>query len=431
MCEFVIELLSVFLSCIILKLYYSIFFEKKKRKFSRELFWLIYVVWQFMISKENILPAYINVLISITCVILICVTSYQGNIWQKIVFSVLINAIWMLIELLIGYIFLLSGLKIYYSTSQYLGSILSKAVTLLLIILLKMFFKNENIINLSKKSNIVLLLIPVGSMFVVYNIFVLSLYVENRGHLKESLTSSFLVLLINIIMFTLYVRLSKEKEIQRRNTVYEKQLELCKQHMAEKEAIMMEFRNARHDMKQHYIVLMDLINKNKNEQAQKYLSELIEKSIINKVGICHTDNIVVDSLVNAKYAMALKQKIKFKIDIHIPIQLPFENADISVLLGNILDNAIEASLLIPVEMRKIEFYMKSETNILIITAINAFSGKINKNKNGQIVTMKEIPENHGIGLESIRKVANKYKGSVVIETEEQIFKIKVILCAYM
>lgn len=110
------------------------------------------------------------------------------------------------------------------------------------------------------------------------------------------------------------------------------------------------------------------------------------------------------------------------------MQLPFESADVSVLIGNILDNAIEASAELPEEKRHIRYFMKYETNILIITVINAFSGRINKNKNGTIITCKEMPENHGIGLDSVRKVADKYHGSVVIEIEENTFIIKIILC---
>lgn len=98
------------------------------------------------------------------------------------------------------------------------------------------------------------------------------------------------------------------------------------------------------------------------------------------------------------------------------------------MIGNILDNAIEASAELPEEKRHIRYFMKYETNILIITVINAFSGRINKNKNGTIITCKEMPENHGIGLDSVRKVADKYHGSVVIETEENTFIIKIILC---
>ena len=110
------------------------------------------------------------------------------------------------------------------------------------------------------------------------------------------------------------------------------------------------------------------------------------------------------------------------------MQLPFRSADISILLGNILDNAIEASMQIEEEKRYIKYFMKYEVNTLIITVINAFNGDIIRNRDGKIITNKGDPWNHGIGLESVKKVADRYHGSVVIETKSENFKIKIILC---
>lgn len=424
----VTELFVVFLSVAILKIYFETFFIPHSKQGRSLFWWLGYIIWQVIISRINVLPGYINVLISLVLVTMIAITAYEGHFLQKVVFAVLINAIWMLVELLIGYLFILSGIHIFYNIPQVLGSLLSKLLTLLFIIGLNRFYKNENIRNLSKKNNMILLLIPIGSMFVVYNIFALSVEIENRKHIRGSLASSILVLIINIVVFKLYLQLSKEKELQRYNTVYEKQLELCNQHMIEKETIMMDFRNARHDMKQHFIVLMEMLDNHENALAMDYLSKLVDVNLLNYSGISKTDNIVVDSLINAKYSTALKMDIKFDVDIHIPMQLPFESADISVLIGNILDNAIEASAEIPKENRHIRYFMKYENNVLIITVINAFSGRINQNKDGKIITCKGMPENHGIGLDSVRKVADKYHGSVVIEIEENTFIIKTILC---
>lgn len=207
--------------------------------------------------------------------------------------------------------------------SAILGSLFSKLFTLFMIICLKKFFQNENVKDLSNKYNITLLLIPIGSMFVVYNTFMLSVDINKKVHIKESLTSLIIILLINIVIFKLYLVMSKEKELEKYNAVYEQQLELCTQHMREKENIMMDFRNARHDIKQHVIVLIEMLDNNQNESAIDYLRKLINIVPLNNLGISRTDNIVVDSLINAKYAIALKEKIKFNVDIHIPMQLPF------------------------------------------------------------------------------------------------------------
>lgn len=254
----------------------------------------------------------------------------------------------------------------------------------------------------------------------------ISIATKNNANMKSSLTSSIIVLIVNVIIFKLYLLLSKEKELQKFNAVYEQQLELCNQHMREQESVMMDFRNIRHDIKHHYIILLEMIDKNKNKMAMEYLESLITS--IPRVGISCSDNIVIDSLINAKNAIAIQDDIDFKIDVHIPIQLPFRSADLCILLGNLLDNAIEASYLLEEAQRSIRLYMKYDKNILIITVLNNYNGYLVKERNGKIITSKRDSTNHGIGLESVNKVASKYYGSMVIETKDNIFKVKVLLC---
>ena len=413
----VLDIALAMFSVLILKIYFEIFFTEKENNTIKYFCWILYGSWQIMIGICNMFPAYMNTIISIVLVSVVCIGGFEGNTLQKVVFSVLINAIWMLAEFLVGYGFVLCG--IHYMVPQFWGSLLSKFMTLLMILCLKKFFHNENIRNLSNRYNLILLLIPIGSMFVVYNVFMLSVELNQNRYIRASWTSVIIILLLNIAIFKLYLSLSKEKELQKYNTVYEQQLELCNQHMREKETVMMELRNARHDMKQHFIILIELLDKNDNQKATEYLSQF---------RISRTDNIVVDSLVNAKYAVAIKEHVRFEADIHIPMQLPFKSADLCILLGNILDNAIEASSQLEKQKRYIKFFMKYENNILIITVINSYCGKILRNSSGKIISNKGDSRYHGIGLESVKKIADKYHGSVVIESKTEKFVIKIILC---
>ena len=197
----ILEGAVVFLSIVILKIYFGVFFEERQREMRGCIVWIMYVIWQIVISWINILPGYINVLISIALVTIICIFSYDGNKGQMIVFSILINTIWMLAELLVGYLFLLFDTQIHYYIPQLFGSLFSKLLTLMLIVGIKIFFGNENIKSLSKKNNMILLLIPIGSMFIVYNTFMINAIEENYQHIKISLISSVLVLVVNIIIF--------------------------------------------------------------------------------------------------------------------------------------------------------------------------------------------------------------------------------------
>ena len=113
--------------------------------------------------------------------------------------------------------------------------------------------------------------------------------------------------------------------------------------------IMLEFRNAKHDIKQHYTVLLKMLQNDMNDSAIQYLSKLLSLDPLEEMNFSNTQNIIVDSLVNVKLTIATDANIDIRYDIHIPQELPFSSADLSVLLGNLLDNAIEASLKIPIQ----------------------------------------------------------------------------------
>ena len=106
--------------------------------------------------------------------------------------------------------------------------------------------------------------------------------------------------------------------------------------------------------------------------------------------------------------------------------LPFEMADMSVLLGNVLDNAIEANNNTVAE-KYVKIYMAYDKNTLIIAVINSYDGTLLRDKTGKILTRKSDQNAHGFGLVSVERIVRKYHGSMVIEETSEEFKIKLIL----
>lgn len=186
------------------------------------------------------------------------------------------------------------------------------------------------------------------------------------------------------------------------------------------------FAKAKHDIKQHHSLLLTMLNEENYQMAKEYLSDLVEENKNYKISICNTDNLVVDAIINAKSSLMKLMGIDCTVDIHIPTELPFANADISILLGNSIDNAIEATDKVEKD-KNIKIYMVYEKNILIITIINPYNTKLIKDKQGIIKTSKSDKNNHGFGLESIKKIVEKYCGSVVIEENNNQFTLKMML----
>lgn len=419
------ELFDIVLSAIILRIYFRTFFIEKEVKRILVYFpWIIYIGWQIILILGIEMPVYCKMLISTVLITIICLAAYTGSFTLKLIFSLLICVIWTMMEFIVGCFIGLLGVN--YTMPQIIGVIVSKLLTMLLIVLVRCVFKNENIQSLSKEYSILLLLIPIGSMYVVYNLFILS--GNSKDQLYTSLVGLGIMLLLNVTIFRVILKLSRQSELRRENTVYAQQLELCNNHMKEKESVMLDFRNARYDMKHHFIVMMKMIEKSEFDNLNEYLSKLIQKNKYEKLGVSRTDNIVIDALINAKYIYAEKNGICFDIQINVPIQLPFENADISILLGNILDNAFEASIQLPHNKRYVELLMRLDNNTLIIVLKNQYSGILIKDKSGKLLTTKCDASNHGIGLKSVYRITNKYYGSVMIDDSDNTFIIKILLC---
>lgn len=298
---------------------------------------------------------------------------------------------------------------------------MSECIVILIIICLKRFLQHENIKSLPMKHNITLLLIPIGSLFIVYQMFM-----YNRNRINGSILCLVIMLFINLIIFRLYGLLADEMEQRRYNSVYTQQLELCNKHTKEKEIAMLEYKNVKHDIKQHCISLLAMLEEEKYTMAKKYLSDLVTGSKDYKTSVCNTENLVVDAIINTKYSLMKLMGIDCEVNIHIPTELPFSNVDISILLGNSIDNAIEATDKVEKD-KNVKIYMVYDKNILLITITNPFVGTLIKDSQGIIKTNKKDKDNHGFGLESIRKIVQKYHGSVVLEDTDNLFVLKIML----
>lgn len=204
-------------------------------------------------------------------------------------------------------------------------------------------------------------------------------------------------------------------------------MDLYDKHMVEKEEAMLQFRNSRHDLKQKLLVLIDLAERKKYHKIIAYVHELIDESGVDLLGIARSGNSAVDSIVNYKYSIAQKNGIFFEIDLHIPIKWQFRGADICVILGNAIDNALEAAGKVLDGKKSIKLAMRFIQNNLSIVIINSYDGNLRKGKNGRLLTTKSEPSNHGIGLQSIKKTVEKYNGVIQIENSEDEFCLKLLL----
>lgn len=186
-----------------------------------------------------------------------------------------------------------------------------------------------------------------------------------------------------------------------------------------------ETREARHDMRHHFDVLLSLAARNEWESLEKYLSDVRGSIPNSELNLC--ENAAVDGIISHYGLLYRKHNIPFSFEFDLPVELPIPEIDLCVVLSNLLENALEASLNTDTEKRhiKAQAYLHS-VNMVLLTVENAFNGTV-KEKNGVFQSSKRKGE--GIGIQSICRIAEKNGGYYRFIYKDGIFCANVMLRA--
>jgi len=136
-----------------------------------------------------------------------------------------------------------------------------------------------------------------------------------------------------------------------------------------------------------------------------------------------TGNIAFDSIINYKLGIAAKNDISLDINVKIPSELNIESTDITIILGNLLDNAINAVGF--TENPSIHLAASYQKGRLFITLENTFDGVVNY-KGEQIISRYD-EKNRGLGLKSIRKTVERYNGEMNVTHTDKSFLVTILL----
>ena len=408
--------------------YFDIFLKRRKRTVLSMIGLVIFMAWQFEMSSVNLLPAYGNIIITIITTLFAVAQIYEGKFWNKCIFTIAFNAIWMLIETISGNILLTYCCE--FTDLQALGtlgSFTSKIVFMIAITALKRVFTKDEIKELPVRYSFMLVLIPIGSIYIMNNIFMLGYKLHsNRANIQSAVTAVIL-LGVNVLVFYIYIKLADDLQLRRMTSVYEQQLDLCERHQQERELSILQLRDVRHNMKNNLVSILAYAENGDNEKIIGFVNEIMEEGGIKTSTVTNSGNIVIDSLIGYWYVEAKKVGIDFSVNLNIPMEMPFRGADICLILGNLLENAVEAAQ--KAEGKKyIRLHMKYDKNNLLLFVANNYKGVLIKTKDKRLKSTKTDAGNHGVGLSSVYRIAAKYHGVVTIDDGvTNRFLIRVVL----
>ncbi len=199
---------------------------------------------------------------------------------------------------------------------------------------------------------------------------------------------------------------------------------LMETHYREVEIMYRKMRGWRHDSRNHIQVLKSLAEAGDLDALKKYLGELDTE--INTVDtVIKTGNKMTDAILNSKISLARSKNIPVKADAHVPVALTTPAIDLSIILGNLFDNAIEASLALPEGKRMIRVYMDMKNTQLYLSFTNFTANKKRRKLNGRFSTTKG--QGHGFGLLRIDKLVEQHGGYLSRNSEDGAFTTEILL----
>ena len=224
------------------------------------------------------------------------------------------------------------------------------------------------------------------------------------------------VLVITCISYAFY----KFSALTRRQKETEKNLELQLKHYEDMVIKNRDIRSFRHDYKNNLISLRSLVDGGKNAEALDYIDGLFG-NLATAQSRFSTGNYLADAILNDKVLTAGQAGVDIEFSGSIP-QNGITNNDLCTVLANTVDNAIRGCS--GVEKAKIKIVGNETPNGFVLNVSNPVLQKV-EIKNNSVKTTKSDKENHGLGVEIIKKTAKNYNGFVQLSCENNVFKIQV------
>lgn len=342
----------------------------------------------------------------------------KGKIWEKLLVSVIPTITELPINLIvINTLSILAGndrsAVMPGGSMRLLGLFLSKIMFFVLCeIIIKLKKKQAYLLNMFQQ-------VIQLSCFLISFVIATLLWNVSREQDEVSRIFTAIFLLIIFLNILLYILMCK----MQRDNVTKEEFNLLKASISAQEKLAVEVRERytemktlRHDMKHYFTAAAELISDGRSNDAKEYIESVIKEKINPASAVINTGSAVVDAALNNKITACARNDIEIKCMIDTQF-IGINDIDISILLSNMLDNAISGC---DMSEPKIELVMKSKKNFTYITVKNKINTSVLAD-NPDLLTKKEDKHEHGFGIKSIRNIAEKYEGSAEFSEQEGYF----------
>lgn len=362
------------------------------------------------------------ILIILLYVIMQCIL-YRKKVWLIFASTMIYSVILVASELSVAY-FLVSiidtvnpNLFHEQSVNWIVCAVISKLILFLIVIMVRRIYRHEII--LGKKYAVTM---GIYSIFLLTFLLVMAEFSMNAVKLKMSLFLLFFIISIIMELLTLsfVIKAGESYEQKQRAEFIELKNSMLQQSLNETKQAFQLWRKSIHDYKNNVLVLSQLAQNDDIEGIKKYLKK--ETDLIDRKIFCiHTGNSVIDVIINTKQHFAEAKGILFVVNAFLPEHGTILDLDLANILGNLLDNAIEASM--EEQDPYIDVIIRQEKSFMLIKVTNKYCGELP----GNMRSSKKNKIFHGIGIESVKSTVEKYHGEFSIKKQDNEVVVQILL----
>ncbi len=212
------------------------------------------------------------------------------------------------------------------------------------------------------------------------------------------------------------------KIIDKRIAAYQR--DLIETHYREVDNMYRQMRGWRHDYRNHIQVMKAYAASGDMDAMRSYLDSL-EQDLTTVDTVIKTGNRMTDAILNSKISIARTRHIDVIADASIPVELGLSEVDLCIIIGNLFDNAIEASMTLPEDRRQIRVYMEVKNTQLYISFTN-FTAQGKQTKIGKRFASTK-GEGHGLGLLRMDNIVERLGGYLNRNSEDGAFTTEILL----
>lgn len=392
---------------------------------------LFFTICQFINTNLFIKKSYLVMLGTLLFVFLVS-QLYDIKWYIRIIESIFVYLILAISEVVLAMILsLFFELDISYTQDNIILYAICTLSSKFMSFIVVQIFKIKNVkLNGESSLSMVLKLIslPISSFWVLILFLRCCYQIDEKGFQIITLISTIALIISNAFVFQIIEKQddyysTKEKLDFAHNHIYNQI-----SHYNELYKYQKELRTFRHDTQNSIISLLAHMEKGEYSKAISSLKNNLSMLEMRSKEIVSTGNPVLDAILQSKYSIAKNKGIEMDISARLNQNIQIDELEFGVMIGNALDNAIEAT-------ERIEFSKRTPIFVSIITVDDRISIAIKNSAEGKIdlaklSSSKKDKHNHGYGLNSIRSIAYKYGGYVDISYEQNIFSININLANY-